>query len=151
MVRRSRGFFLSEYAFKHNTKYEIQRINEYNRELIDFGLNIDHFDICLNTGTEYFTGITRISKLVNTFDTDGYCALVPFPEKRSIFNFIYKPFDWWTWILLTISMVCCVVVWHFLRKSSLINSNSSGYFFSVLSRSFLVNRFHFVSIANRRN
>ena len=85
-------------------------------------------DICLNT--DFFDHATRSRFMMrfNTFDTDGYCVIVPHPKRKTAFGFLFEPFDLWTWIFLVGSMVCCAVVWHYLKRSSSLNSNSSGYF-----------------------
>ena len=100
-------------------------------------------DICLNT--DFFDHATRSRFMMrfNTFDTDGYCVIVPHPKRKTAFGFLFEPFDLWTWILLVGSMVCCAVVWHYLKRSSSLNSNSSGYFMFGFISNFLGQRIPF--------
>lgn len=73
-------------------------------------------------------------KSVSTFETDGNCALIPYPERKSHFDFMFQPFDLSTWLLIVASMIGCSIVWHYLKQSSAINSNSAAYFiFSFVS------------------
>lgn len=55
--------------------------------------------------------------------------MLPYPEKKTFFAYIMKPFDMWIWILILTTLSCLVAVWHFLNKhSTLANPNSAGYF-----------------------
>ena len=93
-------------------------------------------DIFLNT--DIFIAAERPwhLKFVNTFETDGFCAIVPY-SLNSKFDFIYKPFDLWTWILFLISMLGGATVWHFLNKRSQAKSNSFGFFIFAFISNFL--------------
>lgn len=85
-------------------------------------------DLSLNNGITLSGENAEKMKFVNTFETDGYCAMLPFGARRSFFSYVLKPFDDWTWILIMTAMTCFVIVWHFLNKYSQVhNPNSAGY------------------------
>ena len=67
-------------------------------------------------------------KSINTYDTDGYCALVPLPPLKSKNDFISRPFDGWTWCFILLSLIGCATVWRLLNIYSGLNANSSCYF-----------------------
>lgn len=94
----------------------------------DLNRFMNQVDVCINTGVPSTYARARLIRNVNTFDSDGYCALVPLPEKKSSFEFMFKPFDLWTWIFIILSMFGAGIVWHFLKKTLQMTSNSSGYF-----------------------
>lgn len=76
-------------------------------------------------------------EFVNTFETDGFCVMLPHAERKSFFSFVLKPFDLWTWIFLMASVIGLVIAWYFLNKHSTANPNSAGYFFFALVSFFL--------------
>jgi hypothetical protein len=87
-----------------------------------------HVDLSLNTGIMIKQETGLINK-VNYFENTGFCAMVPYPERKSFFSFVMEPFDLWTWILIMMSAVCFAISWHLLNKhSSIPNSNTAWYF-----------------------
>lgn len=84
-----------------------------------------NFDVCINT--EMFFNDSSLIKSVITFDTDGYCAMVPLPKRNPTYEFLFTPFDKWTWILILASTICGAVVWQLLGTSS--EASSSGFYF----------------------
>ena len=56
-------------------------------------------DMTMNTvlisANEY---ISKIFKMVNTFDANGFCAFVPNPPRTSFLGQLLTPFDFYTWI-----------------------------------------------------
>ena len=92
-------------------------------------------DILLNT--HVFFKYAYDYNLVETYDTDGFCALVPLPGIKTYFDFITKPFDLWIWIFILLSMICCAITWRFLNGSSAFaNTNSSTYYIYAFISSF---------------
>lgn len=74
--------------------------------------------------------------VINTWDDNGFCALIPIPERLSFLNFIYQIFDEFTWICLITSTFVCGVLWKLLSKNRK-NSNSALYFMFVIISNFL--------------
>ena len=99
-------------------------------------INEGSVDIYLNT--DLFFNNAHDLNMIETFDTDGFCALVPLPGIKKYFDFIIKPFDLWTWIFIFLSMICCSITWRFLNASSSFkNTNSSMYYIYAFISSFL--------------
>jgi hypothetical protein len=85
-------------------------------------------DLTLNT-VKTVEDVENSIKQVNLFETDGFCILLPYPERRSFFKYFMEPFDLWTWIMIMATITSLVVVWHFLNKTTRHpNPNSAGYF-----------------------
>ena len=115
-------------AAKQNAQFNLIVEWHPTEESFNHYLSEGTADICLNTDVFNHATRSRFMMRFNTFDTDGYCVIVPHPKRKTAFGFLFEPFDLWTWILLVGSMVCCAVVWNYLKRSSSLNSNSSGYF-----------------------
>lgn len=94
-------------------------------------------DFCINTGIYYDQEIYKFTKKVQTYDVDGFCALVPFPQKVINVFLMFDPFDIQTWILIAVSKFCCMIVWYLLNKRSTLNSNSASYFLFANTANFL--------------
>ena len=107
-------------------KYYVESVN---------AINNGSADISLNTHVSYAN--SQALNLIETFDTDGFCALVPLPGIKTYFDFIIKPFDLWTWIFIFLSMICCAITWKLLNASSTANTNSSTYYVYAFISSFL--------------
>lgn len=73
---------------------------------------------------------------INTYDENGHCALVPVPPRLSFFQFVLTPFDIFSWLALTISVVICSIIWNCFRVK-LPTSNSGSYFIFGLIASFV--------------
>jgi hypothetical protein len=83
-------------------------------------------DLTIFTHTK-LTEFDKSMERINIFATDGFCALLPYPQRKSFFDFVLKPFDLWTWICIIATVFCLVLVWH-LSKHSNRNTNSAGFF-----------------------
>lgn len=74
----------------------------------------------------------RISSEIHTFveiyETDGFCAIVPLPKRKSFFDILFKPFDSWTWILIFATMLFSGTAWFFINKRFHIDGVTTGYF-----------------------
>lgn len=118
------------------------------RRNVKLVLRRDKADVILNTGMDIKQLDSKKLKYVKTFDTDGYCALVPHPKIHSHFDFIATPFDLWTWLLTFTSMTFCGILWHFSNKllpviSPLRGLSYSSYFFFGFISNFLGQGFSF--------
>lgn len=105
------SLFLQTVASKQNASIEVAVLKDYTRtQDISDGLMNGTVDICLNTGV-FITNFknTRVKSVVNTFDTDGFCAMIPYPEFTSSFDFILKPFDSTMWFWILASMICSAI------------------------------------------
>jgi hypothetical protein len=84
------------------------------------------FDLVLKT--KYYLR-EKETKNINTFQTNGLCAILPYPRRRSFFALVLKPFEVWTWLGIAGSAFCLSFVWYLFNKRSTHNANSAGYFF----------------------
>jgi hypothetical protein len=95
-------------------------------------------DMVINPEVQFVGELRKLAKYVNTFDTGGFCALIPHPERKSFFAYFIEPFDNLTWISILVSLVGLVVVWHLLNKIGReTNPNSAGYFLFAFVSYFL--------------
>jgi hypothetical protein len=85
-------------------------------------------DLSVNTGMKLDTKRPDLLKNVNTYETDGFCAMLPYPHRRSFFNYVMKPYDSWTWILIAATVMCFMVVWNFLNKHTPVTNPNSAWF-----------------------
>lgn len=72
-------------------------------------------EVDINLNTEISNIKRKNLKTVNTYDTDGYCAIVPLPPKYYFFEYIFTPFDNVSWIFFGISVAAVVVVWNIFK------------------------------------
>lgn len=88
-------------------------------------------DVLLNT--QHFGGLVSMRKFykpINTFDTNGFCALVPNPTRLSYLEFLLTPLDVYIWTFLVFSIATFAVVWKFYKRfyPSDRNLDSVGHF-----------------------
>lgn len=67
----------------------------------------------------------NLFQMVNTFDVDGYCALIPIPSRNSFWKYLITPFDWIFWILLFFFVTSCALLWWMFKRCSANESLSS--------------------------
>jgi hypothetical protein len=92
-------------------------------------LNNREIDLSLNTAVSFKSKPANAIKAINTFQTDGYCTMLPYPERKSFFSYVMKPYDTWSLTMIAVSMICLVIVWHLLNKYTPVpNPNSPWYF-----------------------
>lgn len=120
--------FMKIVAEKQNAQLSAILISSMVNEIISEYLNSRQVDICLNTDAIFHSARRNHVKFVDAWETDGFCAIVPNPEIESHFGFIYKPFDLWTWVLLSVVMFGGAAIWYFLNKNNRVRSNSPGFF-----------------------
>jgi len=76
-------------------------------------------DLTLNTANIIIADEPRLM----TYETKGYCALVPIPPKTSLTQLIFiEPFDGLTWMFLFLSVVSCVGVFWMFRGRGAVDS-----------------------------
>lgn len=98
--------------------------NEEGMKSFIQGLDGDQYDMSIDKTVQNI-GLESIS----IFEDDGFCALLPFPTHRNLFDMILKPFDTWTWILILISLISSAIAWQLINyTSNTTNQVSSGYF-----------------------
>lgn len=87
------------------------------------------FDFTINIEMTMVENYPGLVDYVYTFETDAFCAILPYPERKSFFSFVMKPFDSWVWLLIGTSVTCLAIFWYVINKhSSISNPNSTGYF-----------------------
>jgi hypothetical protein len=55
---------------------------------------------------------------VNTFDTVGYCALVPLPNRVTMTQYIVAPFQWEVWVAMVVVVICYAFIWRFSTQNT---------------------------------
>ena len=126
-------FFIDTVAKLQNASYKIERVDQRKTEgrtkIVDLMVkNIG--DIFLNTMPLSDIIKTRnVVKTVNTFQTNGYCALIPLPRRVSYLRYLLTAFDIYTRILLLLSVAAAALVWKTYQcLHPLDNVDSVGYF-----------------------
>jgi hypothetical protein len=133
MVGVGTGFKFLETVAKHQNAHIHLRHTQFkdtqsrSKEFAD-AFNNRKVDLSPNTDMVVTTLGQNYIKFVNTFETDGYCVMLPYPNRKSFFSYVMKPFDVWTWMLIVASMLCLMIVWHFFNKHSPDSSNTAWYF-----------------------
>lgn len=97
-------------------------------------------DLYLNTQHGGGTVRSQRAKLIQTFETNGFCALVPSPKRLSYLSYILTPFDYATWIFLFFSMIGCTLTWKLYKTyhKNRQDINSVGHFvFGTIANFFL--------------
>lgn len=94
-------------------------------------------DLSLNTVVSFTVEAANVFKTFNTFESDGACIMLPYPDKKTFFTFMMKPFDLWTWIAITVTTAALMIVWHLSNKHSTPNPTSAGLFFFATLQFFL--------------
>lgn len=120
-------YFLKTIARQQNAGISVKiiELDVKASKTIASAMNSASFDVLINTGVH--ASLEQFD-VINTFDSDGFCALIPFPERKSIFGMFIKPFDSLTWIFIFITVITSSIVWHFLNKRSRFKLNSASYF-----------------------
>ena len=70
-------------------------------------------DLTLNTIFTVKTSAHR--KVINTYDQNSYCAIIPIPPPLTFLHFLFTPFDGLTWTFIIASVVACAFVWYILN------------------------------------
>ncbi|CAG9811583.1 unnamed protein product [Chironomus riparius] len=77
-------------------------------------------DLTFNTASYFVTSEPKLF----TYETKGYCAMVPIPPKVPLYYQIFiKPLDGLTWILFGVSIVSSVAVWRLYRGRGAVDSH----------------------------
>jgi hypothetical protein len=144
-------FFLEIVAKKLNASFAIDIVNyadssalanvqnRMGKGQIDLNLNT------MNSGGNVET-FSKYYKTFNTYDVDGYCALVPIPPRLSFLKYLLVPYDTASWILMLVSLVALAVIWTVFKTQRDSRSLSSvGHMILRVVAGFLGQAFNFVS------
>lgn len=96
-------------------------------------LSHNQADLSLNTGF-FFSNSVAYRESINTYDENGYCALIPVPKRLSFLNFLLTPFDAFSWISMMVTIFLCAVLWKLLKAHG---SDSALYFLFGTAANFL--------------
>lgn len=123
-------------AKKQNANLKVEFfIDSLHSQSIEFArslMNQKEADLVLSS-TYSYAGDTVFQKLVNTYDQNGFCALIPIPSRLTFLDFLLTPYDSLSWSLMFMSIAVCGLVWKLLQKR-LNNSNSALHFvFGVIA------------------
>jgi hypothetical protein len=106
----------------------VRRIEDATAQNNFYAMISKEHDFCVNLDIS-LKGFS-IDLPIETFSTDGYCALIPNEPRRSFLSFILTPFDLATWILMIISLILGALLYIFsTRKVSLTSIGS--FFYSI--------------------
>lgn len=56
-------------------------------------------------------------RTINTYDENGYCALVLIPERLTFLHYILEPFDVYSWILMFMVVAPSALIWKLVRRT----------------------------------
>ncbi|CAO1357776.1 unnamed protein product [Diamesa tonsa] len=131
--------FLEIVCHHQNATFNFTNILNLNDTKIDqkhFYQLLSRNQVHLTLNTAFTTGDTS-AEYINTFDVNGFCALVPKPPGLSYMYYILTPFDSLTWIMFIVSIVTCAIIWRIFNLMRNGNQNSAGYFvFSIIAHFF---------------
>lgn len=126
-------FFMEIVAKYQNAKFSIEFVNASDPNAkaqmavlilmrnLDIGLNT------INSGIG-FDNFKKFFKTFNTYDVDGFCALVPIPQRNSFFGYFFVPYDRISWMFMLISVISLGIVWKIFKAQHMSRSlNSSGH------------------------
>lgn len=102
------------------------------------------FDLTLNTMA---VGRAKYIRFINTYDENGYCAIIPIPPRLSFLRFLLTPYDVSSWILLVLSVTFCAIVWRVSKQSPSRSDSTCRFVFGIIAN-FLGNSIPFGN--NRR-
>ena len=126
---------LSAIAEQQNSSINVKSRSEEGK-IFSQHPSSQELDLVLNS-FQAIHNLEAFYEQVNTFETDGYCALVPFPTRESLFDFVLKPFDFFTWILILFSIISFGIAWYCINKIYGTTTVSTGYFlFSFIAHFF---------------
>jgi hypothetical protein len=108
------------------------------RKMVPHTFNKQTVDLSVNTDMMITGQNAELYRYVNTFETNGFCAILPYPERKSFFDYVMKPYDMWTWILIIASVTCFVIVWHLLNKNTPVSNPNTTWYFLFAFVSFFI-------------
>ena len=130
-------FFMDLVAKKQNANYSVD-IYANSTNYVQL-MTAQMLDINLDTiNLGFLSYVRKYYKTVNTFDTEGYCALIPIPPRNSFFKYILSPYDWMSWMFMLLSVTFCAVIWKIFKSHRSGRSlNGPGYVIFGLIANFL--------------
>jgi hypothetical protein len=144
------GYVTISYQAREELKYELAFIKAFSKYVngkfsVTLRLSTEYladissrYDLLLNTNvTVSYNKTSNYIKKVNLYEVFGLCALVPFKPNTSRFDFMFRPFDLWTWIGIFTSFLLLTLAWKFLNRSTRFQSQSSLHFAFTFISSFL--------------
>lgn len=106
--------FMDAVAKTQNANYSIQSFG--GTEFANLIIN-SKFDLSLNTiNIGFLNNARKYFKCINTFETEGFCALIPIPQRNSFLKYIFTPYDWISWMLIAIAIATCSAVWKLFKS-----------------------------------
>lgn len=118
-------------ARKQNAKLKItqQLVTVENISTISSNLSQGQVDMLLNFGCLHgFEKFNQKVELVNTFETNGYCALIPIPPALPFMVLVIGILDNTIRTLLIGSIFIAAVVWKIFKVKENYKFESAGYF-----------------------
>jgi Ligand-gated ion channel len=110
-------FFMEIVTKQQNASFSIENLdlkNQIGKEKLFKNLLSGNVDLSLNTINTL--GTDKILEKINTYDINGYCALIPIPPRESFLKYLLVPYDTASWILMVISLIGLAIVWKVFRN-----------------------------------
>lgn len=110
--------------------YKIHNYDPHASEVISYLLLNRKVDLTLTTG--YHSSVTHRLQ-INTYDLNGYCALIPIPVRLSFLDFLLTPYDAFSWIFLFVSTAICAFVWKLFNRGAANPDSAWNFVFAIVA------------------
>ena len=117
IVQGSTMDFLKALAVHQNAKLALTYVDIGEKGLKTFYNYFSRSDLCPNTDLFFRSKTPGAIRQVETFETGGYCAMLPNPERTSFFSYVMKPFDTWVWLLSALATIMFAVILRYLNRN----------------------------------
>ncbi|CRK88670.1 CLUMA_CG002476, isoform A [Clunio marinus] len=111
-------------GYKNISKFIIEMINIRTQKSLDLTLST------IVTLSDLST------KYINTYDENGYCALIPLPPRLTFLHFILTPYDTLSWMFMIGLVIICSILWKLSSRNNQ-RKDSAFYFFLIQVANFL--------------
>ena len=136
--------FMQTVAKKQMAKFKITKyLSELNSSIVEKACSKSMFkkevDMTINTifmPTNEYT--LKTFKLINTFDVNGFCAMIPLPPRTSFLGQMLAPLDFYTWIVFVVTFGLCIIIWKMFNLIGNGREDSAVYFMFGVIGSFLL-------------
>ena len=136
--------FMKTVAEKQNANFNITKYIEIPnkarfKKIYNLEMTRQTVDMTINTAVTSLNEYTlKIFKMINTFDVNGFCALVPYPQRTSFLGQMLTPYDFYTWIMFIITIGICFFIWKMFNLMGNEREDSAFYFMYGIIAYFLL-------------
>lgn len=116
--------FINDVASRQNARLKFYKISKNSKSGDNFiaAFNKKVADFALNVGVKIKSYASM--KMINTYQSDGFCAMLPYPRQKNFFDNVLSPFDLYSWLLIIFSMLTFVMVWILLSRKLNVKQDS---------------------------